>query len=131
MAANSNRQPVSKVLAFEDRYLFLCANQANGAEPCLIAPLRHQPATVGSEKHCQEAGSILAPTAIGMNVAVPSAINSAVVAVVGMSDDYSSARSSAARPIHSTRADVCTGIDSAQSDESTEQQHRDDYGFHC
>ena len=44
---------------------------------------------------------------------VLSAINSAVVAVVGMSDDDGPSRSNAARPIYSTRADVCVCLDTA------------------
>jgi hypothetical protein len=60
-----------------------------------------------------------------------SAIDSAVVGtVVRMPDDYGSACPNAARPIHSARADVCACIGSAQNDEPTEQQHRDDYAFH-
>jgi hypothetical protein len=38
VAANSGGQRVEQVLAFHDRYLFLCANQANGANR--FAPIR-------------------------------------------------------------------------------------------
>jgi hypothetical protein len=38
VTANSNPPAVRKVLAFKDRYLFLQANQANGADR--FAPIR-------------------------------------------------------------------------------------------